>query len=154
MKIRIGTFPSPGVWTQVPCTAGPSLLSEPRGEWGNAEIPVQPWGLNLVSPGRMCVSIWYTALSSSTGIKAPTQVEDGKFSLSKSCGPHFGTRRLMVAIPETPPCYLTSSQPRRKSHSLWTSLQILPVKASSLKPTGEFGSFEHEQSLSPCKALQ
>lgn len=46
--------------------------------------------------------------------KAPIQVEDDNFRLTKAHGTGWtkldGNRRLMIEIPGTPPCYLTTNQ--------------------------------------------
>lgn len=46
--------------------------------------------------------------------KAPIQVEDDNFRLTKAHGTGWtkldGNRRLMIEIPRTPPCYLTTNQ--------------------------------------------
>ena len=48
---------------------------------GRQETVVQWWGSVLVPPEGIYLTIWYIALSSSTGTKPPTQVEDGNFRL-------------------------------------------------------------------------
>ena len=58
-----------------------------------------------------------------------------------------GTRTLMIKIPETPPCYLTTNQSEQSPQATTRTPSVLFKKKNpSLKAIREFESFEHELS--------
>ena len=89
-----------------------------------------PWGRVLVPLEGIHITI---SLSSSVGIKAPTQVKDGNFRL---------TIRFLKDCPVTLPPIS-----RKKSHTLELSPHILPIKNFSPKTIGVFGVSGHEPSV-------
>ena len=84
------------------------------------------------------------------GTKAPTHVEDGTYMLRPRLA---GTRRLMIKIPGTPPCHLTTSQ-SEESHTPAALAPNVTFKNASLKTLREFGSFEHKLPIHLAWSLQ
>ena len=91
------------------------------------ETTVQPWDRALVPPQGIHITI---PLSSSSGIKAPTQVEDGNFRLST---------RLLEHHSVTSP----STNQKKVTHSAALTPNFA-FKNFFLKTTGESGISEHE----------
>ena len=54
-----------------------------------------------------------------------------------------GTRRLMIKIPETSPCYLTINQSEESPYAATLTTNVA-FKSPPLKAIWESGSFEHE----------
>lgn len=139
----------------------PSLSSKGRfkqllGEWGNAERnnsadmeqgPDSSWGV--------CITIWYVSLSSSMELGPAPRWRMVNFRLS--------THKWMLDRVESEDWWLifldylpVTSPPinQREVHTLHTTSRILSIQASSLKPTVELGSFDHEPLVLLAGSLQ
>ena len=102
------------------------------------ETILQCWGRVLVPPQGTYITV---SLSSSARTKAPTHVEGGNYMLRPQTG-----WNLKADDWDSWTCYLTTNQ-SEESHTPWSSHLKSAYKNSSLKPLGDFGSFEHEPPL-------
>ena len=102
------------------------------------ETILQCWGRVLVPPQGTYITV---SLSSSARTKAPTHVEGGNYMLR----PQTGWNLKADDWDSWSTTLLPHHQPiRRKSVTLQTSPQILPVKTSPWKSSGSSGDFEHK----------
>ena len=138
------------------------LLWVPKGrfkqllrEWGNAERnntsgmeqgPGSSWG--------MCITSWYLSLSFSMELRSAPRWKMVNFRLSthKWVPDRVESEDWWLIVLDYHP---VASPPinQREVHSLQTTSRILPIQASSLKCSAEFGSFEHEPLVlaGPCR---
>lgn len=96
-------------------------------------------------PQGIYITIGCLSLSSSTGMKVPTQEENVYSRLSTSTGCRLvRNRRLRTEVPGTPPVTLPPTNEKKVTYPAAALSQNFTFKYASLKTTEKFGSFEHE----------
>ena len=75
-------------------------------------------------------------------------MEDCDYTLTTSTGPRLvGTRRLMMELPETSPCYFTSKQSEEDPQANQAPYKLFPTLPLKAFTKREFRSSEHELSF-------